>query len=395
MHRLENESQGAFDHLSAEVGTLKEAIGTLSKVVDGELAMMREELKAIREEMRGTVHDARTEADAAAQKVADASRSSQALVELSVGQLKENLGRVENELREARNQHGELAAWHSGAVARLDATAEAAKAETVRGIDALSERVTKTEELGSEIKAELDQRLVREHHGLMAWADEARGELNGLRVDVDAARGMADDAVSSAEQLTAGARSTSAALAEVDAEGKRHLSAINLLVSNADASSSQARQAEEQLGSRLTGLEQQVQAAGAAHALLASSNEVEQNQLRESLKHLEGASTALRDELSATKASAGRQAERLKSAESDISGLRRDGAEAAAGARKLTAGLKDVVDKQKQGEQKLRKNLDSIEVRHEAYDQAFSSFAEALKLANPLAKGLARAAAAL
>lgn len=33
---LENESQGAFDHLSAEVGTLKSAIGTLSKVVDGE-----------------------------------------------------------------------------------------------------------------------------------------------------------------------------------------------------------------------------------------------------------------------------------------------------------------------------------------------------------------------
>ena len=145
VHRLENESQGAFDHLSTEVATLKTAISTLSNVVDGELALMREELKAIREEMRGTVHDARTEADTAAQKVADASRSSQALVELSVGQLKENVGRLENELREAHNKHAELAASHSGAVARLDATAEAAKTETLRGIDALSERVSRSE----------------------------------------------------------------------------------------------------------------------------------------------------------------------------------------------------------------------------------------------------------
>ena len=78
-----------------------------------------------------------------------------------------------------------------------------------------------------------------------------------------------------------------------------------------------------------------------------------------------------------------------------MSGLRRESAETASGTRTLKSGLKDAVDRQKASEQKLRKQLDAIDVRHEGYDDAIASFADALKLTNPLAEGLGRAAAAL
>ena len=96
---LENESQGVFDHLSTELQTLKEALGALSKVVDGELQCLRNELKDLREEVRGSVVEARTEAEAAAKAVGETTRSNVALVELSVTQLKENVHRIESELR--------------------------------------------------------------------------------------------------------------------------------------------------------------------------------------------------------------------------------------------------------------------------------------------------------
>ena len=45
---LENESQGAFDHLSGEISVVKEAVGALSRVVDGELSALRDELQELR-----------------------------------------------------------------------------------------------------------------------------------------------------------------------------------------------------------------------------------------------------------------------------------------------------------------------------------------------------------
>jgi len=330
------------------------------------------------------VRDARTEADAAAQAVADASRSAQALVELSVGQLKENVDRIERDVREARNQHAELSTAHSGAISRLDASGEAAKEEALRGFSALNERVGRSEELGWALKGELDETIRHEHGGLMAWAEEARGQISGLRGDVDAARSIADEGAARGVALADDARQTAATLEEVGAEGRRHLSAIRLLVESVDKSSAESRENAEALGRRFGGLEQQVKEARAAHTNLAASCEAEQGRLREATRQLEDTCSSLREEATASKLSVGRQSERLKSAESDIGGLRRDGAEAAAGARALKVGLKDCVDKQKQGEQKVRKTLDQLDVRCEAYDQAFSSFADSLKLANPL-----------
>ena len=63
--------------------------------------------------------------------------------------------------------------------------------------------------------------------------------------------------------------------------------------------------------------------------------------------------------------------------------------------RALKSGLKDAAEKQKTSEQKVRKQLDQVDHRHEAYDGAFATLSEALKLANPLSAGMSRAAAAL
>ena len=45
--------------------------------------------------------------------------------------------------------------------------------------------------------------------------------------------------------------------------------------------------------------------------------------------------------------------------------------------------------------QQARASFDELEVRCEAYDDAIAMFAEALKLANPVAAAMSRAAAAL
>jgi chromosome segregation ATPase len=392
---LENESQGAFDHLSTEVSTLKEAIGTLSRVVDGEMAEMRKELQQIREEMRGCVTEARSEADTASQKVADATRSAQALVELSVQTVKENLHRVEQELREARASHSDLAMQHSAAVARLDASHEAAKQEASHFLEALAQRVSAGEAQSGAIQAELDQRLRHEHNGLMSWAEEARGALASLRTDTNAAMALGERTSGRCTQLEAASRSTDAALQETNAEGARHLSAIELLVSSLDKASAESKENCEQIGGRVADLEQLVQAGQAAHSLLATSTEAEHERLREATQQLETSTSALREDANVAKLTLSRHSDQLRSLETDLGGLRRESAETASGMRALKSGLKDAVDRQKASEQKVRKQLDAIDVRHEGYDDAIASFADALKLANPLAEGLGRAAAAL
>ena len=392
---LENESQGAFDHLSTEVSTLKEAIGTLSRVVDGEMAEMRKELKLIREEMRGTVNDARSEADTAAQKVADASRSAQALVELSVQTVKENVNRVEQELREARAAHSDLATQHSAAVARLDASQHAARQEASRELEVLGQRISASEAQTGAIQAELDQRLRHEHNGLMSWADETRVALASLRADTDSAAVLGERTSGRCTQLEAASRAADAAIAETNAEGARHLSAIELLVESLDKASVESKENCEQIGGRVADLEHLVQAGQAAHGLLAASTEAEHARLREATQGLEANTSALREDANVAKLTLSRHADQLRSLETDLSGLRRESAETASGTRALKSGLKDAVERQKASEQKLRKQLDAIDVRHEGYDDAIASFADALKLANPLAEGLSRAAAAL
>ena len=67
---LENESQGAFDHLAQEICSLREAVTALSRVVDDELKDVRTENERLRKELRVTIDEARSEAAAAAHSVA-------------------------------------------------------------------------------------------------------------------------------------------------------------------------------------------------------------------------------------------------------------------------------------------------------------------------------------
>ena len=153
---LENESQGAFDHLSGEISVVKEAVGALSRVVDGELSALRDELQELRQEVRAAVQGARKEADAAAQAVADSQRASAALVEMGVTQLKENVGRLEGELSLARNQHLELSTLHAAKMVELAAATESVRVEAKKAAEALEQRADITEAQGRAIKNELD-----------------------------------------------------------------------------------------------------------------------------------------------------------------------------------------------------------------------------------------------
>ena len=392
---LENESQGAFDFLSGEVQTLKEAVGALSQVVDGELQSLRDELRELREEVKQSVRAARSEADAAAQNVADSQRSAQALVELSVAQLKENVGRVENELRDARTQHLDLASQHSSAVARLEAGTENVRAATSQRLETLVERVAQSEALGGSIREELDQKLRHEHAGLMKWSDEARGQLRALRADVDGARGVADGATRRAEELEAAQRATSEAMQEAAAEGRSHANAIRLLVENVEAGSAEAEQARAKLGEKVQGLETSMAQRGAEHASLARAVEAETKRQRDAVKQLEGTCVALRDEAGSAKSAIGRHADRLKSLEGDLMALKRESAEGTAQQRALKAQIKEVGDGLAAHKKEVRRAGDQTEMRYEAYDEACAAFAQALKIANPVAAALSSAAAAL
>ena len=285
---------------------------------------MRSELKAIREEMKGTIAAARAEADQAAQAVADATRSAQGLVELSLSAIKENVHRIEGELREARSAHTELATQHSGAVARLDSSAASTKAEAARELEALAERVRRNEEQSGAMAAEMDQRIRREHAGLMTWADEARDELGALRRDADAARSLGEDAARRCSKLEAATRSLEEKQTEAKAEGARHLSAIELLGDELEKGLTGSREANEQLGGRLDGLDQRIQAAQSAHEQHVASAEAEHASLHDETRQLESSCAALRDDQAASKATIGRQAERLRGLEEEVAGTTRE-----------------------------------------------------------------------
>jgi chromosome segregation ATPase len=382
---LENESQGAFDHLSGEVATLKEAVGALSQVVDGELKALRDELHALRDEVRGSVVAARKEADAAASAVADSQRSAQALVELSVTQLKESVGRIEGEVREARSQHLELSNQHSAAVARLEAGTENTRVAAAQGLESLSSRVSASEALGGAMKDELDHKLRHEHASLMDWSVEARSELGSLRTDVDASRSVADGAARHASKLADAAMASEAAIDESQAEVKRQGEAIKLIAVSLEQSKKEANGVADKLGERTRALEASLGRREAVHAELSRSVDAQHTQLRDSVRELETVTATLREETTAAKSSMGRQTERLKGIEADVTGLRRESAEAASQGRALKAQLKDCADGLKDQKQKVRRSFDQMETRHEAYDAAAAAFAEALKMENPAA----------
>ena len=392
---LENESQGAFDYLSGEVQTIKEAVGALSQVVDGELQTLRAELKELREEVKQSVRAARVEADAAAQTVADAQRSAQALVELSVTQLKENVGRIENELRDARGQHLELSSQYSSAVARLEAGTENVRAATQQRIDTIVERVAQNEAQSGSIREELDQKLRHEHAGLMKWAEEAKGTLHELRVDIDGVQRVADGAARHVEKLEAAQQQQGLEIKDNAAEGRNHAGAIKLLVENLDQASTDAEQAGAKVQEKLRGIDAALTQRQNEHASLQRAVEADGKRQRDAIKQLEGSCASLQSEAAAAKTSLGRQADKLKGLEGDLMGLKRESSEASTQQRSLKASIKEVGDGLSAHKKEVRRTNDQNDMRYEAYDEACAAFAEALKMANPVAAALSSAAAAL
>ena len=88
-------------------------------------------------------------------------------------------------------------------------------------------------------------------------------------------------------------------------------------------------------------------------------------------------------------------AERIKSLEGDVMTLKRESSEGTAQHRALKTQIKEVGDGLAAHKKEVRRASDQTEMRYEAYDEACAAFAQALKIANPVAAALSSAAAAL
>ena len=392
---LENESQGAFDHLSGEISVVKEAVGALSRVVDGELSALRDELQELRQEVRAAVQGARKEADAAAQAVADSQRASAALVEMGVTQLKENVGRLEGELSLARNQHLELSTLHAAKMVELAAATESVRVEAKKAAEALEQRADITEAQGRAIKNELDLTLRHEHRELLTWSGTAREELAGLRLDVDKVQRQADATEYKAAELPPKILANAAAAEEAAAEGRKHKEAIQMLVGSLDEARKEARERIPPLETRLDNVEVQLPPMMKRHTESVEKAEAVHTQLKTSIAAVKESFDKHVEEAIVVKSSVNRHADRLKSLEGDATTMQKANSEHTAALKQLKHGLKECETGLAGFKRDARKQADAADMRSEAVDQAIGVLSEHLKVANPLAAALGMAAAAL
>ena len=75
--------------------------------------------------------------------------------------------------------------------------------------------------------------------------------------------------------------------------------------------------------------------------------------------------------------------------------LRNECTEVLSASRTAKASVKECSESLGAQKALLRKTVDEMHRRHETYDQAFGSFAEALRVPNPIASALSMAAAAV
>ena len=385
---LENETQGAFDHLSGEVASLKEAVGALSRVVDGELATLRSELQSMRAEVRGAVSAARKEAESAAQSASDSQNASGAVVTLGVTQLKEGLGRLEEQLHEARKEHLGLATEHAASAAQQQAATEGVRTEARAAVSALEKRHEASDERGSLIKNELDQTLRHEHNELLAWSVTARAQLDGLRKDADETAAMASDNKQRAITVGAVAAANTAGVEKLSSEAHKHGESLNEMISTIISERRAGRERTEDLAKRLEGAEAGLVERSKVHDAAVRKQEAEAAKQREAIAALDGRATKQQEEATATRNAVGRHTDRLKNLESDGTATRRDGSELTATLRQLKSGMKEVTDGLGAYKRDTRRQLNALDVRCEAYDTAIGSFAEKLNMPNPVAAGL-------
>ena len=171
--------------------------------------------------------------------------------------------------------------------------------------------------------------------------------------------------------------------------------AIKLLVENLDQASTDAEQAGAKVQEKLRGIDAALTQRQNEHASLQRAVEADGKRQRDAIKQLEGSCASLQSEAAAAKTSLGRQADKLKGLEGDLMGFKRESSEASAQQRSLKASIKEVTDGLSAHKKEVRRTNDQNDMRYEAYDEACAAFAEALKMANPVAAALSSAAAAL
>ena len=298
-------------------------------------------------------------------------------------------------MHDARTQHLGLATEQAASAAQLRAATEGVRTEARAAVSALEKRHEASDERVSAIKNELDQTLRHEHNELVSWSATARGQLDGLRRDADETAAMASDNRQRVASVGAAAAANTAAVEEVASEARKHGESLHEMSSTILDDRRMGRERTDALAQRVEGAESGLAERCTVHDAAVRKQEAEAAKLREALGALDGRATKQQDEATATRNAVSRHADRLKSLESDGMTARKEGGELTATLRQLKSGMKEVSDGLGAHKRETRRNLDAIDVRCEAYDTAVGSFAEKLKMPNPVAAALDAAHSAL
>ena len=501
---LENESQGAFDHVTAEVGRLKDAVSALSKVVDDELDALRGECLSLRQELQSVFGRSRKETHTAVAAVGEKRKQDVALSAQGLQEVRTALAKLEEEVRQNRGLCQDL----TKEVTRLDGGIDGARNTLTKQCEGLASRlgvaeaqsVANKEELSesqrrdrAEVAAaaaaavaaqqqqqeqqqqqqqqqqqlamqqlamqqqqqqqqlelqqqQLQQQQQADHATLSrelsehkaasgvqasqvasqvaqqakqaesdtaslraALADEREArdrsvaELHG-QVTTELERSIADvvqAARSQAAELAAKHKASAEAIAAAASENQRHRDAIQLLVESAAAAREEAQRNSATLVERIGGVglaaEERTQALEGELRDLADVVEgrATVQDVRDAVRQLDG---RLRQQESTSPsiastiaANATRHTERCRALEAELASMKQESAAANAQARAFKTADKALGEQLSAQKQYVKRVIDEIERRHEAYDDAVATFAEALQIPNPVVSAAAAA----
>ena len=166
---LENESQGAFDHVTAEVGRLKDAVSALSKVVDDELDALRGECLSLRQELQSVFGRSRKETHTAVAAVGEKRKQDVALSAQGLQEVRTALAKLEEEVRQNRGLCQDL----TKEVTRLDGGIDGARNTLTKQCEGLASRLGVAEAQSVANKEELSESQRRDRAEVAAAAAAA------------------------------------------------------------------------------------------------------------------------------------------------------------------------------------------------------------------------------
>lgn len=412
-------------------------MGALSGVVDEELATLRAECGSLRTEVQQAVDLAKSQTEHTVNLIGESRRRDTEWMQLTYSQVKESVAKLDADVKECRAQLFELSGAHSSAVAKLGADAETHSTTLHRQVSALSERLAGTEARANTLVMEMDGSLRAEHDEVVRWMRDARPQLAALK-GFESVQTLTESVHAHTAALQQRIDGSSTQLGMASEELARHRDALVLMVETVDlglpleqrewspalplttAPSSTGGQSlarhkgraggARRAGGRGGGGERAARpaagggdgraerrgaaaargdAAGGAAAAGAAGGEryahdrpAAQSPLSPRLARL---SPRAPRPAGLLKLSTAHNAEWMKGVEREIMELKQEGTQCATQLRTMKGSSRDAVDLVNAHKASVRRAIDEVEKRHDAFARAAAVFADELKIANPLA----------